>query len=209
MVDECKTRSRLRIVIPAFPAFNIYTSVADKTTALGPVCVASAANEVLGWDVEVIDENNLRRYGPRSDSGGADHEFLQSLRPADVVGLYGGLTSTIPRLYQLARFYKNKGVIIIAGGQHFVEETIAEALNSHIDYVVIGEGEEAIRELLVAIQSKGALSAIKGIAYLKDGKPFFTPKRLPITDFNRLPLPNFSLLRYANVKVYPASLKDY
>jgi len=47
-------------------------------------------------DAEVIDENNLRMYGPRSISGGADHEFLQRLRPADVVGFYGGLTSTSP-----------------------------------------------------------------------------------------------------------------
>jgi hypothetical protein len=69
MVDICKKRLRLRIIIPAYPAFNIYSHIADKTTALGPVCVASAANEMEGWDVEVIDENNLRRYGPKSTSG--------------------------------------------------------------------------------------------------------------------------------------------
>ena len=98
MLDSSKKRHRLRIIIPAYPAFNIYSRIAKGTTALGPVCVASAANEMEGWDVEVIDENNLRRYGPKSPSGGADHEFLQKIRPADVVGLYGGLTSTIPRL---------------------------------------------------------------------------------------------------------------
>ena len=110
MLNLSKKRYRLRIIIPAFPAFNIYSYVAERTTALGPVCVASAVNEIEKWDVEVIDENNLRRYGPISDSGGADHEFLQNLRPADIVGFYGGLTSTVPRLYKLARFYKDKGV---------------------------------------------------------------------------------------------------
>lgn len=89
-MSKDRKRFRLRIIIPAYPAFNIYSYIANKTTALGPVCVASAANEMEGWDVEVIDENNLRRYGPRSDFVGADHEFLQSLRPADVVGFYGG-----------------------------------------------------------------------------------------------------------------------
>ena len=103
-------------MIPAYPAFNIYSSIAKVTTALGPVCVASVANEMEGWDVEVIDENNLRRYGPKADSGGADHKFLQRQRPADVVGFYGGLTSTVPRLYKLARFYRGKGVVTIAGG---------------------------------------------------------------------------------------------
>ncbi len=51
-------------MVPAYPAFNVYSYIAKKTTALGPVCVASAANEMERWDVEVIDENNLRRYGP-------------------------------------------------------------------------------------------------------------------------------------------------
>jgi len=203
MQDILKKRLRLRIIIPAFPAFNIYSHIANKTTALGPVCVASSVKEMGGWDVEVIDENNLQRYGPRSDSVGADHEFLQQHRPADVVGLYGGLTSTIPRLYEIARFYKSKGIVTIAGGQHFVEDNITEALNSCVDYVVIGEGEETIKELLRAIEGKQDVSEIKGIAYLKDEKPFYTLKREPIADFNKLPLPDFSLVRYAKVKIYP------
>ncbi len=203
MLDTTVKRHRLRIVIPAYPAFNIYSRIAKGTTALGPVCVASAVKEMEGWDVEVIDENNLRRYGPRAPSGGADHEFLQQLRAADVVGLYGGLTSTIPRLYRLAQFYRDRGVTTIAGGQHFVDENIAEALHSHVDYVVLGEGEEAIKELLAVLEGKKDRGEVKGIAYLEKGKVVRTPAREPITDFDRLPLPDFSLVRYAKVKLYP------
>ena len=203
MFDLSKKRYRLRIVIPAYPAFNIYSYIAKRTTALGPVCVGSAVNEMERWNVEVIDENNLRRYGPRSYSGGADHEFLQRLRPADVVGFYGGLTSTMPRLYRIARFYKDNGIVTVAGGQHFVEDNIAEALNSGIDYVVIGEGEETIKELLWAIEGKRDVNEVKGIAYLNNGEVIFTPKRGPLMDFGKLPLPDFSLVRYAKIKVYP------
>ncbi|MCK4423075.1 MAG: B12-binding domain-containing radical SAM protein, partial [Candidatus Omnitrophica bacterium] len=194
---------RLRIVIPAHSTFNIYSSIAKKTTALGPVCVATVVNEMEGWDVEVIDENNLRRYGPRSAAGGADHEFLQRQRPADVVGFYGGLTSTIPRLYEIARFYNDKGVVTIAGGQHFVEDNIAEALNSGIDYVVIGEGEETIKDLIRAIEGKQDIDEVKGIAYLNNEKIICTPSREALVDFDKLPLPDFSLVRYANIKIYP------
>lgn len=215
MFDLSKKRYRLRIVIPAYPAFNIYSHIAKNTTALGPVCVASAVNGMEGWDVEVIDENNLRRYGPRCNSGGADHEFLQRHRPADVVGFYGGLTSTVPRLYEIARFYKDKGVVTIAGGQHFVGDNIAEALNSFIDYAVIGEGEETIKELLWAIEGKRDVGEVKGIAYLNplrnqkfsngvnNGQIICTPKREPMADFDKFPLPDFSLLRYARIKLYP------
>ena len=203
MIDSNKRRHRFRIVIPAYPTFNIYSSIAKKMTALGPVCIASAVNEMTGWDVEVIDENNLLRYGPRSNSGGADHEFLQRERPADVVGFYGGLTSTIPRLYRIARFYKDKGVITVAGGQHFVDDNIAEALNSNIDYVVIGEGEETIKELLGALEGKREVSSIQGTAYLKNREVVCTPERGALTDFDRLPLPDFSLVRYAKITLYP------
>jgi len=88
MLDLTKKRHRFRVVIPAYPAFNIYSHIAKKTTALGPVCVATAVNKMRKWDAEVIDENNLRLFGPKASTG-ADHEFLQRKRPADVVGFYG------------------------------------------------------------------------------------------------------------------------
>jgi len=198
-----KKRYLLRIITPAYPAFNVYSVLADKTTALGPLYVGSAAQKVENWDVEIIDENNLRRFGPRDPERGADHNFLQKQRPADVVGFYGGLTSTIPRVYELAKFYKKQGAITIAGGQHFVPETIPEALSSNLDLVVLGEGEEAIKELLHAFIEGKKLDSIAGLAYKKDNKIFYTPKRPPIQDLDKLPLPDFSLIRYAKVILFP------
>ncbi len=195
-------RHRLRIVVPAYPTFNIYSCIAHKTTALGPVCVATAVREIAGWDAEVIDENNLGRYGPRDDVG-ADHHILQAQRPADIVGFYGGLTSTIPRLYELARWYRRQGVTTVAGGQHFVGENVDEALSSGIDYVVFGEAEETVRELVQALQGRADLDAVKGIAYRKDGAVFRTAPREPLTDFDRFGFPDFSLVRYARIRLYP------
>ena len=203
MFDLSKKRYRFRMVDPGYPAFNVYSFNARRTTPLGPVCIATAVNEMDRWDAEVIDENNLRSHGPRSRMRGADHELLQELSPVDVVGLYGGLTSTIPRLFEIAEFYKEKGVITVAGGCHFVDETIEEALSSGIDYIVIGEGEETIRELLETLVNKGDLEKVKGIAYRKNRAVIRTPEREPITDFDKLPLPDFSLVKYAKIIAYP------
>ena len=200
--SECK-RFRFRIVVPAYPALNIYTRIAKKTTALGPLCVATSVNKMPGWDAEVIDENNLGKYGPRAESGGADHRRLQVERPADVVGFYAGLSSTAPRVYEIAKIYKTLGVITIAGGQHFCEGTIGEALASGIDYVILGEGEEAVSEFLKTMEGGGDIEQVKGLAYLKNGKPFYTEKREAITDFEKLADPDFSLVRYANMEIYP------
>jgi len=197
-------RARLRIVCPAYPAFNIYSRPARVMTALGPVCVATAVQDVPGWDAELIDENNYRR-GPKDASGRADHGALQRARPADVVGLYGGLTSTIPRLFEIAKLYKALGAHTIAGGHHFVEDNIRQALQNGIDVVVIGEGDKTIQELLACFDGRGELSEVRGIAYLADGKVVQTPPREPLTDFDELPIPDFSVLRHARMEYYPVS----
>lgn len=201
---ETKTnRLRFRMVVPAFPAFNIYSRIARTTTALGPVCVATSVSRMEGWDVEVIDENNYRKFGPRDEAGLPDHCTLQAIRRADTVGLYGGLSSTIPRLHELAGFYKQKGVTTIAGGQHFTGENIRAALLNGVDYVIIGEGEEVIRELLVALREGRPPDEIAGLAFMRAGELVQTRERSPITNFDKLPLPDFDLVRYARIDLYP------
>jgi len=205
-MDLQKKRKLFRLVNPVYPQFNIYSYIAHITTALGPVCVGTAARELPGWDVEVIDENNLRRHGPRAKDEGADHEFLQIDRPADVVGLYGGLTSTIPRLYKIAKFYQERGVTVIAGGQHFVDDdndVVENALANGIKYLVLGEAEETIQELLPVLERGSDLKNIKGLAYIENGKLVRTAPRAPVVDFDRWPLPDFSLVRYSNITLYP------
>lgn len=196
-------RLHCRVVIPGYAAFNIYSAVARKTTALGPVSIATVINKMPNWDVEVIDENNYRRFGPRDASGRPDHAVLQRLRPADVVGFYGGLTSTIPRLYELALFYKKQGAITIAGGQHFIGENARAALTTGLDYVVLGEGEITIQELLQTLRAGGDPADVAGIAFLRGGELVQTPERTALSDFDPIPLPDFSLVRYAKLTLFP------
>jgi radical SAM superfamily enzyme YgiQ (UPF0313 family) len=198
-------RHLFRIVVPAFPAFNIYSGIARSTTAYGPVCVATSANKLDNWDVEVIDENNcVSRFCPLDEHGRPDHRRLQALRPAEVVGFYGGLTSTVPRLYQLAALYQELGAITITGGKH-VENLPGEALANNLDLVVRGEGEETIKDVLRAFLGDRSWEGIAGLAFRRDGQVVQTGERPPITDFSTLPLPDFGLVRYANIKIYPLS----
>ena len=203
MVNLKTKRLRFRMIVPAYPAFNIYSRIARRTTSLGPVCIATIVGRMADWDAEVIDENNYRKYGPKDDSGCPDHGTLQTIRRADVVGLYGGLSSTIPRLYELARYYRDQDITTIAGGQHFIGDNIREALENGVDYVVVGEGEDTIRELLSVFRNEGNPETVAGIAFMRDGQVVVTVPRPPITDFDRLPLPEFELVRYAKIRLYP------
>ncbi|HHT9117068.1 MAG TPA: hypothetical protein ACFYD1_00415, partial [Candidatus Hypogeohydataceae bacterium YC38] len=97
-----------RFIIPKYPYYNIYSRI--KMPPRGAVSVATAVAHKGDFQVEIIDENNF--------SGVLDHRIIQGQRPADFVGLYGGLTSTIPRLYQVASYYQGLGVPTAAGGNH-------------------------------------------------------------------------------------------
>lgn len=198
-----RKRFRFRLFIPAFPNFNIYTSLANHTTSIGPIYVATNANKLDHWDVEVIDENNCHgRFYPRDQNKRLDHMQLQKERPADVVGFYGSISSTVPRIYRLAKFYKQLGVKTVAGGKH-VETMTQEALDHDIDVVVLREGEVTIKELLFAWERNQDLSGIKGIAFLKNKILYQTEARPLLHNFEELPLPDFNLMRYAKIKLYP------
>jgi radical SAM superfamily enzyme YgiQ (UPF0313 family) len=196
-------RYLMRIILPAFSFPNIFSKVAKVTTSLGPICVATTADKLEKWDVEVIDENNCgSRFCPKDVNGYPDHIRLQKERPADVVGFYGSLTSAIPRLYKLAALYKSLGVKTVTGGKH-VEHLPEEALGNNIDVVVLGEGENTIKDLLLAWQEGQSLEKVAGIIFRKEEEIIKTAKQPLINDFEEIPIPNFDLLRYAKLKVYP------
>ncbi len=89
----------------------------------------------------------------------------------------------------------NKDTIIIVGGPHptlMPKEILKE--NPEIDFVVVGEGEETIVELLNAVESRTSLSKIKGIAYRESGEVRLNEARPFIQDLDSIPLPARHLL---------------
>lgn len=190
-----------RIIIPAFQEINVFSTIAKKTTALGPIMVATVADKLWGWRVEVIDENNYRR-GPKDREGSPDHQILQIENPAAVVGFFCGLSSTMERVWQLAKFYHQQGVITLAGGWHAHYQP-RESLQKMIDIVVHGDGESVIQQILMAIEKKGSFSNIPGTSFLESQEVKTSPLKPEAPDLNNLPFPNFNLLKYAKLKIYP------
>lgn len=89
------------------------------------------------------------------------------------------------------RGYKGK---IIAGGHHptFYPQDFIFA-NSPFDYVVLGEGELTLYELLLGLENKGQIDRIPGLVFYKDGL-FKTEKRSLIEDLDILPIPSYEKL---------------
>ncbi len=192
----------MRFIIPAFPEVNIYTRIAGKTTSLGPIMAATAASKLWGWQVEVIDENNYD--GPRDENGLPDHARLQTENPASVAGFYCGLTSTMDRALELAKFYRGQEAVTIAGGWH-AHYCPEEMLNGNVDIVIHGDAETVIREILSSLQNGKFVSDIPGISFWYNGWPKRNPpEMLEITDLSELPYPDFGLLRHVKkLRIYP------
>ena len=101
-------------------------------------------------------------------------DFKLAKKPENGIMLYSFASPQAPGVFREVGSAKTD-TIFIAGGPHpsgCPEETL-----EYFDYVVIGEGEETLPELISALQNNSDLSAVKGIAYKDDGKVILTGGR--------------------------------
>lgn len=108
-----------------------------------------------------------------------------------------GITTTTSSFFDglnIAKLVKEnfQGIEIIFGGVHptAVYEKILKNYKE-IDYIVIGEGEETIYELLTADKPEN----VKGIAFRKNGEVVFTGRRKLIENLDQLPFPAYNKLK--------------
>jgi len=122
------------------------------------------------------------------------------------------MTNTYHAVAETAELVKKRvGCPVVIGGPHatvFPERVTQELF---VDYLVYGEGEETLMELVRALEaegprpSDGTLAAIKGLCYKQDGAVKCNLERPLIRDLNRLPLPARHLF---DLKAYPLYAPD-
>lgn len=187
-------------VIPQYPKHsqnNIYAKV--RMPPVGIISVLSQINHYPEFNVYAVDENNYA--GPRDFLGMPDHNFLQKREPTNIAMFYGGMSNSIPRMFSVAKQYKRVGATTIAGGSH-VDALPEDALNSGIDIVVHGEGEETVKEILNTIKGgkiikSTDLKQITGISFINEEKEYvFTGKREPIKDLDKLKNADLTLIKF-------------
>jgi radical SAM superfamily enzyme YgiQ (UPF0313 family) len=110
---------------------------------------------------------------------------------ADLVGI-SAITSTAPPSYALAEKVRAASIPTVLGGTHptFLPE---EGLQ-HADYVIRGEGEGALLELVEALEGRGEISAIRNLSYRRDGQIVHNTERPKLHDLDVNPLPDFRLV---------------
>lgn len=86
----------------------------------------------------------------------------------------------------------NPKIITIVGGQHFTA-LAEESLKAYpeIDFVVRGEGEKTLTELIKTLKAKMSLSNVDGISFRNKEEIIHTPNRLLIQNLDDLPFPGY------------------
>jgi radical SAM superfamily enzyme YgiQ (UPF0313 family) len=127
---------------------------------------------------------------------------LKQLEDADLVCI-SSITSTSPRAFQIAERFKKLGIPVAIGGPH--STFLPEESLQYADYVVRGEGEETIVELLENLETGRPLHSIKGLTFRTDDKIVHNPDRELVKNLNDAPIPDFNLVYNWNRQVVPVA----
>ncbi len=152
---------------------------------LGILCVSAFLKE-HGIDNKIFDTT----FSSKSEL----KKYLLEEKP-DYIAIYVNLMTKI-NVLEIIRFIKStesiKNAKIILGGPE-IRYNANDLLEHGTDFVVIGEGEETMLELINKLEMKNGydLRSIKGIGFKdENGEIIFNQERSLIADIDTLPLPN-------------------
>lgn len=164
--------SKIIFIEPKAPNLHIYSQF--KLPRLG-IYILGALMKKRGWEVEMIYEETEK----------IDYSGLDSV---DLVGI-STITSTAPRAYKIADRIRNQGIPVIMGGPHVT--FLSEEALGHADFVIRGEGENALMEFIDAWEADRDYSSVQSLSYRKDGRFFHNPKGSFIENLDEIPSPDF------------------
>jgi radical SAM superfamily enzyme YgiQ (UPF0313 family) len=158
-------------------------------TRLGLACLAAKLRADGLAEVEIVDGKFERL------SYEAIRERVRRFAP-DVVGLTA-FTNEVKPAAHVARIVKaiSPAIATVIGGVHasvLPEQTLDEFPT--FDYVVVGEGEVTLAELVAALDRKRTLAAVRGLCFRDGDRPVRTPERERPEDLDALPPPAWDLL---------------
>jgi anaerobic magnesium-protoporphyrin IX monomethyl ester cyclase len=177
-----------------------------KPTVFQPLGIAYVAallerqHRVRIIDAPTEGRRNIEQIGgTKYRVGLKNNEIADRIRrwSPDVVGINIPFSGWSKTAFEVASTVKSidKDIITVLDGQHPSARPEDCLTDPNIDFVVIGEPEYTVFEL-VSVLEQGVqdLKKIRGIAFVKNGETVITPPRPPIQDLDSLPFPARHLL---------------
>jgi len=121
--------------------------------------------------------------------------YIESYDPSMVIT--SGFTCNAYSCARTVEIVKNidKDIVTVVGGIHFTSVPDESLINfPEIDYIVRGEGELTIVELIKSLENGKKIGNIKGLSFRHNGKNIHTPNRPLIKNLDSLPYPAYHLV---------------
>lgn len=110
----------------------------------------------------------------------------------DLVGITAA-TSTIEYAWEVARLAKGKNLPTVFGGPHVTCQPDESLQRPEVDFLVRGEGEETVVELVSALERGEPLAKVRGLSFKENGRIVHNEARPYIRDLDKLPFPAYHL----------------
>jgi radical SAM superfamily enzyme YgiQ (UPF0313 family) len=124
---------------------------------------------------------------------------------ADVVCV-GAMTVEMPRALRVAGIAKEElDAAVVFGGPHPTVCADEVMGFEDVDFVVVGEGEYTVCELVEALEGRRNLQDVKGLVYRDQGRIVHNPRREPISELDALPFPARELFALDEVLSNPVT----
>lgn len=204
-----------RVLLIRPPLLNHLT---DAPGFLPPIGLASIAAPLLlrGYEVKIVDahlgDHKIARGQGLVRLGLSDQEIARAVKDFDphFVGVSVMFIKSMPLLVEISRLIRKefKGPII-AGGYAPTSDPLYTLRHAEVDYVVAGEGELVIAQLLHALQTE-CRPILPGVYWIEqNGRLSASPSPVWESNLDNLPMPAYHLLdlpRYRTYDRYPEFL---
>jgi anaerobic magnesium-protoporphyrin IX monomethyl ester cyclase len=173
---------------------RVNSSIESAPAPLGLLYIASyLRNRRHNLDIKIVDArcNNFSRAALK--------EIILEYQP-DLLGLTS-MHDEMEEVHKIAKLAREliSGIRIVIGGPYATADYYRILKDDNIDFAVVGEGEEAMDELILSC-SNGCedLHKIKGLAYKEGGNIKFNGHRDFIHNLDTLPFPAWDLIDLNN-----------
>jgi radical SAM superfamily enzyme YgiQ (UPF0313 family) len=104
------------------------------------------------------------------------------------------LTNMREAAYRMIHLARQRGCVVILSSSDSTDHW-KEYLEKGADFVLLGEGEQTLLELVKSIRDGGEdFASIQGLGWMKNGMPFRTAARPVMRDLDAMPLPAWDLV---------------
>jgi radical SAM superfamily enzyme YgiQ (UPF0313 family) len=119
------------------------------------------------------------------------------------------LTNMREAAFRMMRLARQRGCVVILSSSDSTDH-YREYLEKGADFVLLGEGEQTLLELVSAIRDgKDDFMVIRGLALMQNGMPVQTPARPVMRDLDSLPLPAWDLVDMESYRLTWLQYNDY